>query len=430
MSLVLESNFDNTSRLNLKRLAMLRGVAIVGEIVAVWVAWQILDIDLPVLDLALMIGLHLLVTVVAGWRVRRVDAVSVTEFWIQLSLDVLVLSGLLYLTGGATNPFVSLLLLPLVVAATLLPKRQVWSMAAMVLLAYGLLMFDFQPMAGMGHEMHSNTDEQDFEWHVIGMWFGFLLGVAMIVLFVLRLAESLRERERGLAEARERALRDEQLVVLGTLAAGAAHELSTPLSTMAILSKDLMLEYQADEHLHQQLTLLRSQVDRCKKTLAMISVSSGQLRAESGSRLTLDQFLQNLIDDWQVMRPQANLQYNGEGDLPAPEIIAEQGLRQALLNFLDNAADSSEEPVVMNCRWQQNFLSVEILDRGAGMPLEYKDQIGKLPFTTKADGHGLGLLLAHAIIQRLGGTVDVLERSGGGTSVALKISLKGLLVDE
>lgn len=425
------SGSDSTLKLSLRRLVIVRAVAIIGELLALALVPMLgLAIDLPLLGLGLMIAMHFLVTLVAGWRVRQAQNISSTEFWIQLSLDVVILTGLLFLVGGATNPFVSLLLLPLVVAATLLPKLQVWCMAGMVVLAYGLLMFDFQPMTGAGHAMHGGHGGEEFEWHVIGMWFGFLLSVALIVLFVLRLAESLRERERVLAEARERAMRDEQLVMLGTLAAGAAHELGTPLSTMAVLSKELMLDNEADADMQRSLGLLRQQVDRCKETLAMISASSGQLRAESGSRLRLDQFLDKLIADWQAVRPKARLRYQATGETPAPMIVAEQGLRQALLNFLDNAADSCDDAVEMQCDWTAEKLRCEILDRGAGLPFEFQDQIGKLPFTTKADGHGLGLLLAHSIIQRLGGEVDMQARPGGGTQVLLKISLEGLKVDE
>jgi len=436
MSTPQSTSSDFTSKLNLKRLVIMRAVAVVGEALALLVASSLLDMQLPLLGLGAMIILHGVAMGLTGWRARRVRIVSATEFWIQLAIDVVVLTGLLYLAGGAANPFVSLLLLPLVVAATLLPKLQVWSMAGLVVLAYGLLMFEFQPMSGMEHSMHAGHEMapgqsgQAFEWHVMGMWFGFLLSVAMIVLFVLRLAESLRERERVLAEARERALRDEQLVVLGTLAAGAAHELGTPLSTMAVLSSDLMQEYEADESLHRRLGLLRRQVDRCKETLAMISASSGQLRAESGSRLSLDRFLQGIVDDWQEMRPQIELLYRAEGRGATPQIVAEQGLRQAILNFLDNAADSSGDLVELYCSWDMEHLRIEVLDRGAGVPFEYQDQIGKLPFTTKPDGHGLGLMLAHSIIQRLGGNVVMEAREGGGTRVVLAIELKGLRIDD
>ncbi|HHJ81226.1 MAG TPA: HAMP domain-containing histidine kinase [Candidatus Tenderia electrophaga] len=416
---------DSAANLNLKRLVYVRLLAIVGEMVMVAVAVLGLAMQLPVLLLSLGIGLHVLVNLFAWWQVRSGRVVAAKEVLLQLCLDVLVLTGLLYLTGGASNPFVSLLLLPLVVAATILPQRHVWGMAVFVMAAYGFLMLDYQAMSHMGTRVG-----EDFNWHVTGMWFGFLLAVAMIVFFVLRMAESLRERDRVLAAARESALRDEQLVALGTLAAGAAHELGTPLSTMAVLTQELEEEYGQDQDLQQRLVILRQQVVRCKDTLAMISVSSGQLRAEGGGRIALDQFLQAVVADWRSMRPGAVLEFEVRGEQPAPLIISEKGLSQALITFLDNAADSSPDSVEMHCHWQASQLQIEIADRGDGMADEYLRQVGKVPFTTKADGHGLGLLLAHAIIQRLDGEIEVSARSGGGTCVKLNLDLKRLLLND
>ena len=225
-------------------------------------------------------------------------------------------------------------------------------------------------------------------------------------------------------------LRDEQLVALGTLAAGAAHELGTPLSTMAVLARELQQEYDQDQALQQRLSILRQQVDRCKETLSMISASSGQLRAEGGSRIQVDQFLNGVVADWRLMRSTAQLKYDCSGVVPAPVIVSEKGLRQALITFLDNAADSSSNAVEMTCHWSERQLQVEIADRGEGMPQEFRHQIGKIPFTTKAEGRGLGLLLAHAIIQRLDGVVEVSERAGGGTCVTLTVTLDRLLLDE
>jgi two-component system sensor histidine kinase RegB len=114
--------------------------------------------------------------------------------------------------------------------------------------------------------------------------------------------------------------------------------------------------------------------------------------------------------------------------MPAPQIISEQGLRQALISFLDNAADSSPNEVEMRCHWSAQHLTIEIADRGAGLPQALRAQAGRVPFTTKTEGHGLGLLLAHAIIQRLGGEVRLEPRAGGGTCVHVALSLEKLLV--
>lgn len=428
------SHSDETLRLNLRRLVVVRMFAIAGEVTALAVAVYGLAMGMKLLPLLLTVEMQLCVNLLSWWRLRQPWAVRNVEFLVQLCIDVLLLLTLLYLTGGATNPFVSLLLLPLVAAAAVLPRHYVWIVASLVVAGYGLLMLNYERtehMRPMDHMMHGVEDgASSFDWHVTGMWFGFMLGVAVVLFFVLRMAESLRERDRILAEARERALRDEQLVALGTLAAGAAHELGTPLSTMAVLSKDLEQEYAADAMLAQRLALLRQQVDRCKQTLNMISASAGELRAESGGRIALDQFLDRLVTNWRGRHSRATLQYRCEGGWPAPLIVSEEGLRQALVTFLDNAADSSPDDVQMRCHWSAQQLTIEIADRGAGLPQELRAQVGKVPFTTKVEGRGLGLLLAHSIIQRLGGEVRMEPRAGGGTCVQVELNLGRLLVNE
>ena len=424
MSELAKQSGDATLTSNLRRLVIVRLLAIAGESAAVVGAVYGLKMPLPLLPLAIIIAIYLILNLVTWLWLRRSESVAMSMFFFQLCLDVLILSALLYFAGGATNPFVSLLLLPLVVAATILPKGYVWGMAVLVAGVYAVLMMLFQPLpSGSSHAGH------DFNLHVLGMWFGFLLAVAMIVFFVLRMAESLRERDQILSEARERAMRDEKLVALGTLAAGAAHELGTPLSTMAVLSKDLEQEYADDADLAPRLAILQQQVKRCKETLSMISASAGQAKAGSGGRLRLDDFLNGVIAEWRLMRPHARLHFQGEGVQPAPWIVSEEGLSQAIITFLNNAADSSPDDVEMTCEWHSAHLQMNIADRGAGIPEEYREQVGKVSFTTKAEGHGLGLLLAHAIIERLGGHVSVQEREGGGACVSVDLNLEKLLVD-
>jgi two-component system sensor histidine kinase RegB len=154
------------------------------------------------------------------------------KLFLELLADVAALTALLYLSGGSTNPFVSLYLLPLIIAATALTARYAWAMAGLTIACYSALMFFYLPL-GHGHEMHSSA----FNLHVLGMWANFLVSAVLIASFVATMSASIRGRDRELAIARARALRDEQVVALGTFAAGAAHELGTPLSTIAVLTK-------------------------------------------------------------------------------------------------------------------------------------------------------------------------------------------------
>ncbi|MFC1747588.1 hypothetical protein ACFL2V_02145 [Pseudomonadota bacterium] len=194
-----EYSADETLGSNLRRLVMIRMVAILGEAGVITGAAFALSMHLALGALYTIVAVHLILNVLTWWRMRTFGAVTQIEFFYQLCIDAFVLMLLLYFAGGATNPFVSMLLLPLVVAAAILPRIHVWVMAGLVMTGYGVLMFTYQP--AMSHGDHGAMMD-DFNWHVIGMWFGFLLGVAVVVFFVLRMAESLRERDKTLAFTR------------------------------------------------------------------------------------------------------------------------------------------------------------------------------------------------------------------------------------
>ncbi|HUF19483.1 MAG TPA: ATP-binding protein [Burkholderiales bacterium] len=399
------------SETRLTRLFWLRNVSIAGQATAVVVAHIAFGIELPLLPLAATIGMLALMNLTTWWRLRRMRAVSDPEIFGQLCADVLLLTLALYLTGGATNPFVSLYLLPLTIAAIALPARHAWAMASLTAAAYSLLLFWYQPL-GHGY-VHHHSDA--FELHVLGMWFNFLLSAVLIVYFIGRMAASVRARERELTEARERVLRDEQLVMLGTFAAGAAHELGTPLSTMAVVVRELEREHASDGALTAGLATLRSQVEHCKHILTRLVERTGQARSEGVRLRALDAVIDEAVERWKLLRPEARLRVRMEGQGPVPQIAAEETLTQALVNVLNNAADASPEDVELVFGWAQSEARLEIWDRGCGLSDEALGRAGREPYTEKAPrGLGLGLLLANATFQRIGGTLSLDNHGQGG----------------
>lgn len=417
---------EQTLSLNLKRLLGVRFLALVAEVWVLAIAAVVLEMQFPLLWLAGLLVMQALLIVAGLWRVRQRWAVTPSEWMLQLCLDVLLLLALLAATGGAANPFVYILLLPLLMAAAQLPKPQVVAVAALVVVGYSILLLGYQT-ASDSQTLHQHGDP--FDWHVLGMWFGFVFCVAVVVLFVMRMADSLRQREQHLAQVREQALRDEQLIALGTLAAGAAHELGTPLSTMAVLCQELQHSYQGDDELEDSLEILSQQLQRCKQSLNHLSVAAGQLRAESGQVVALDAFLQQVVSDWHSRWPGLTLDYQLQGE-HFPGILSEQSLAQALINFLDNAARSSPQHVSLHvCRQHHQTWQIDIKDRGPGISRQLQQQLGKLPVSSSIDGRGLGILLACAVIQRLGSDVDIRPRKGGGTWVKITLELDKLQVE-
>jgi two-component system sensor histidine kinase RegB len=368
------------------------------------------------ITLALLVILNLLTWL----RFKSGIEISNTEIFVQMLLDIAAITSLFYFTGGAANPFIWFYLLPLIIAATILPRGYTWFMASLTVACYSGLFFYNVPLPNT--DMHHDGG---FQMHVFGMWLGFVMSAGFVAVIIVGMAHGLHERDRKLAKAREQALKNERLVALGTLAAGAAHELGTPLGTMAILTAELEQEYADNVHhdLHRKLGILHRQIDRCKEALSVISASAGAGRAESGHRMPVDAYLREVIAGWRTQCPYATLGVDIDDTGPDSEIIAERSLTQALENVLTNAADASPDNIMLACRWTASVLTLDISDRGPGLSAGIHEQLGKTPVTTKTEGLGVGLFLAHATIQRLGGNLEIENRQQGGTTVRISLPL-------
>jgi two-component system sensor histidine kinase RegB len=404
---------------NLQRLFLLRNIVIAAQCMTFALAHWVLNMQLPWAEMV-AVTVILAVLNLATWvRLRRKWPVSSIEFFAQLLVDVFALSALLYFSGGSTNPFISLYLLPLTIAAAALPWAYTWVMAAVTISCYTLMLFYYLPLPH-DHEEHNS----EFNLHVSGMWLAFVLSTMLIAWFVVKMGISIRERDKDLALAREQALRNEQIIALGTLAAGAAHELGTPLATMAVVTGELQDEYKENREFQDNIRILRDQITQCKHTLTQLLADAGQARAEEGSGQAVDSFLRQVLDKWQLMRPSVQFTYRGSGVEPAPQILNTQLLSQSILNLLNNAADASLKHIEIEVSWNYQELHLQILDYGDGLTGEAVQRAGQPFFTSKASGQGfgIGLFLANANIERFGGRVRLTNRVGGAcTQVTLPL---------
>jgi len=416
---------------NLKRLFVFRSSVLISELLVISLAVFMLDVNLPVHFMFSVIAVYAAFNLLVWSRLRKGVTASANEFFLHLVVDVFALTGLLYFSGGSGNPFVSLFLLPLVIVATTLPKRYVWAMAVVTLGCYTLLMLLNVPLSqemAMDHSHHASMGSSNFGLHVLGMWFSFLLGVSVILFFVVSMAEGLRERDAKLAEARENRLRDEHVVALGTLAAGAAHELGTPLATMAVLTKEMEHEYVDSPDLVEKVKLLRSQVDRCKTTIGQISASAGQQKADSGHKVDVKTYIRECISYWQGMRPNTDITVQVNGSEPAPTIVVDATLNQAIVNVLNNAADASPQHIEFGASWSADELKLEVRDFGQGLSQMAHKTLGTPFFTTKENGQGLGFYLTQAVVARLGGEVLFSNHAQGGACITINLPLLRLKV--
>ncbi|MES0328288.1 MAG: ATP-binding protein [Gammaproteobacteria bacterium] len=401
--------------INVKRIIWLRFIVLTGEIIGVWMTTAYLHVELPLFPISVILSVIFIISIASLIRLRMPWPVSNNELFAQLVIDVLALTFLLYYSGGSTNPFAPLFLLPLVLTAATLAGWYAWLMVALTICCYSLLLFFYIPFPET-HSMHG----EGFRMHVIGMWLGFIFSALLIAGFTARMAITVQRQNRKIVDLREKHLKHEHVLALGTLAAGAAHELGTPLSTMAILLKDLSPDTPLSE---SKLSTLKGQVDRCKTILGSISAASGEIRAESGSVSKLDDYLLKLLERWHKTRADVVVQSDFQGSQPAPSIVVDQTLDQALLNILNNAADASPDNIEVEGQWNDQELILIVSDRGHGLSPELEEKAGETIMSTKQDGMGLGLFLTYTTLERLGGEVRIYNREGGGVKCQINLPL-------
>lgn len=266
---------------------------------------------------------------------------------------------------------------------------------------------------------HSHSSDSGISLHVFGMWLSFIISAAITSYLVNRMRRSLREKDIELARTREQQVRDEQLVLLGTLSASTAHEMGTPLGTMALLCEELSCTL-GNKH-KKIIDTLYTQIERCKTALSHLSAATGGAALQGGKLLPVDSFLKSLLNEWQSLHPDAMLSTKWHGTSSSVFILADRTLQQAILNVLDNAYDASPDNIEWFANWGAASLTIVIKDKGAGLPGEAKESLGKQPFSEKQSGLGLGLFLTHAIIQRFGGEVRLKNRKHGGVSTTIRI---------
>lgn len=410
--------------LNLKRLVWLRAIAIPGAAVALLLAGRFYQLPIQPLPLLSVTAVLVLVNVWTLRRLRGPGTISNRQFFVQMLIDVAALLSVLYYSGGASNPFAFLFLLPLTITATVLPRRYTWPMAAITAACYTFLLLVRVPIpAFTPGEVTPNTAV-----HVVGMWIGFLASAGLIAYFVLRMGETLREQERVLAEARERALRDERVIALATLAAGAAHELSTPLATMAVVTAELAEQYphERNPELHDNLEILRSQIRQCKEALSVLSASAGAGRAEAARPMRVSDFVGGVVEEVRRLRPGSRITLSHDGNGAPPDIVVERTLTQALLNILHNAVDASPRDVRVRCGWDTDNVRIEVQDRGPGIADKGRLAGHSPGASTKSSGLGLGLFLTHTALSHLGGEISFADAPGGGALVTVELPLARL----
>ncbi|MFO1058884.1 MAG: ATP-binding protein [Dongiaceae bacterium] len=422
---------ETTNRKNLSLLLILRWLAVGGQVAAIAVAHLWLGIGLPLLQMACVVLFLVGLNVVSLYLYRSRAVVTDTELFIALLLDVAALTIQLYLSGGATNPFVSLFLLQVILGAVLLRPWATWTIVLVTSCSYVWLTAFYEDI-GLSMHPRGPGRADHFGLHIQGMFICFVLAAVLLVLFITRIARNLRDRDARLADLARQSAEEEQIVRMGLLASGAAHELGTPLATLSVILNDWerMPALRGDQGLAEDFADMRTALGRCKEIISQILVSSGEARGEEAERTTLGAFLQHVVESWRGTRSPRRLDYV-DGFAPDEAIVSDAILKQILFSVLDNALEASPDWVGIATSRQGDQLLVEIRDRGPGFTPEMLAGLGKPYQSTKnRPGSGLGLFLVVNVLRKLGGAVTATNDADGGAVVRLRLPIAALSIAE
>lgn len=397
-----------------------------GQVATIAFVQFVLKVALP---LSSMLAVVLFLVVLNGISLLRHRIGTVTTggaLLLELLLDVAALTTQLYLSGGATNPFVSLYLLQVILAAVLLDARSAWILVGVTTGCFAGLSLFSRPL-----DLPHRHDGEPFNLHLQGMFLAYVLAAGLLVFFVTRISRNLRERDAHLAALRQRSVEEELVVRMGLLASGAAHELGTPLGTLSVIVNDWqrMPVLRADPDFAEDLDAMEDQLLRCKEIVSKILSSSGEMRGEGASPTTVTRFFDGLVEDWRTSRWPSALHYVNRFS-PDRAIATDVVLGQGIANVFDNALEVSPDWMSIALERQGDEAVLTVEDRGPGFAARILAQFGKPYQTTKSrPGSGLGLFLLVNVARKLGGDVTAENRAGGGARVIVRLPLTRLALE-
>ena len=414
---------DTANAKNMMLLIQLRWIAVIGQVVTVAVVRLGFGIALPLGPMAAVLAALVLLNLGSAYWFGRRDEASSHDLLIVLILDVMALSVQLWLSGGATNPFASLYLIQVTLAAVLLDAASTWLVVAFTCASFAALALSYRPLVlPPGHQGDM------FQLHIAGMLVCFLLDAALLVVFVTRITRNLNERDARLAALKQHAAEEDHIVRMGLLAAGAAHELGTPLASISVILGDWhhMPVIAGNPELAQELEEMQAAIQRCKAILTGILLASGEARGEAPSVTSVNDFIDAIAEEWRAGRAGAVLAYENRfgADLA---IVSDSALKQIVFNVLDNALEASPDWVRLAAARDGETLVLAVADRGPGFDPAMLARLGKPYQSSKGRlGGGLGLFLVVNVVRKLGGAVRAENRAGGGAVVSLHLPLSAL----
>ncbi|MFL2654857.1 MAG: ActS/PrrB/RegB family redox-sensitive histidine kinase [Alphaproteobacteria bacterium] len=415
------SLFVIDGRVQLRTLTRIRWIAVIGQLMALfWVQFG-LNWSLPINSALLVVGISVLLNLVMTFRHPEQGLLKEWEAAAYLAFDTLQLAFLLYLTGGLTNPFALLFLGPVTVSATVLTRRATAILCGLVIVCATALVFRHLPLpwTDIGLELPS--------LYVWGLWTAVVIGTLFLAVYAGSLAAESRRMSNALSVTQLSLAREQQLSAVGGLAAAAAHELGSPLSTILVTATELNREMQPNSEFNDDIKILCAEAVRCKEILAELLVQPST--EDSGApfaRIHLSDLVRSAADRYPKQGVSLDVDVSTEDNSKEPIVFSSPEFNHGLGNIVQNALQFANEKVSIQISWSINSIFVIIRDDGPGFSPALLDRVGEPYISTREDDHlGLGLFIAQSLLQRTGGrlTVSNIRGEGGyveGSEVLIK----------
>lgn len=402
-------------------LIRLRWVAVAGQLLTIAAVQWIGHIQVPWFPLVVVVVVTAATNVAVSSRFGGFEFRKPRQLAVVLFIDLAALTALLHFSGGPYNPFLVFYFVNLTLAAVVLPAKWSWTLAVAAIACVATLYFNHVPVAPL-LEISDRPFRSLFHQ---GLFVGFAVCALVIVYFVTRVRGELLLREQQLREAQLLQTQTARLESLATLAAGAGHELASPLSTIAVIASDLNKHLEgADvpDSVREDVVLIRSELAHCRAILNRMSGFAGEVAGEQLARHSIEKIIHQVLEG---LRRRERVRITPEPMHEASLIVPLEGVAQAIRGVISNAIDASpnDKNVTVSVELCDDWVTIRVADQGHGMPQDVLNRVGEPFFTTKevGSGMGLGVFLTRNVLNRLGGELALESTEGRGTVATIRI---------
>ena len=421
-------NIQDDISLKLRTLIFFNWIAIIGQSLAVFVSYSIIEVDFNLFATISLIVLLLLLNIFLSLKFPITKALNFNEITIYLLFDLLQLIFLLYLTGGLTNPFCILILVPIVISSTYLDLKRTILICAASIISLSILLFFYVPISS--NLINFNSDSFSRE-EIFSIWGALIITLIFMSAYCYRTASESRKAGKALRETQMALSNEEKVSALMSLTAAAVHELGTPLSTISVVSKELVGNVKKNDVNYDDLQLIQTQVKRCADILKRLRTTKFVRDSDEFlNEFTFTSLINEILEDYSNEKIEVSIN--------ADEIFSEKNITfsrvpeviQSLSNIIDNAFKYAKNKIVINLKYAEKYIVVEIIDDGNGFSPEIYALLGE-PYVRRSidkedKGLGLGLFISKNLLSKSYGNIEFLNYKPNGACVRIFLNKKEL----